>query len=124
MGCLGGSSVKRLALDFGSGHGLTVREFEPRVGLCAGGVDPAWDSLSPSVSAPTCACSLFLSLSKINIKKKSQSKTGVSPHIHFVCMRKRGSGLLGRDDRYLPGLHSLLSCPVTEDLGPPAPSSP
>lgn len=70
MGCLGGSSVKRLALDFGSGHGLTVREFEPRVGLCAGGVDPAWDSLSPSVSAPTCACSLFLSLSKINIKKK------------------------------------------------------
>ena len=26
-------SVKRLTLDFGSGHNLTVHEFEPRVGL-------------------------------------------------------------------------------------------
>ena len=26
-------SVKRLALDFGSGHDLTVREFEPRIEL-------------------------------------------------------------------------------------------
>ena len=27
--------VKRLTLDFGSGHDLTLREFEPRIGLHA-----------------------------------------------------------------------------------------
>ena len=42
--------VKHLALDFGSGHDLTVREFEPRVGLCAEGAEPAWDPLSLSLS--------------------------------------------------------------------------
>ena len=39
-------SVKRLTLDLGSGHNLTVREFEPRVGLCAVSTESAWDSLS------------------------------------------------------------------------------
>ena len=34
-------SVKRLTLDFGSGHGLTAREIEPRVGLCADRAEPA-----------------------------------------------------------------------------------
>lgn len=34
-------SVKRQTLDYGSGHDLTVREFEPWVRLCADGVDPA-----------------------------------------------------------------------------------
>ena len=42
--------VKRLTLGFGSGHDLTVCGFEPRVGLCAGSVEPAWDSLSPPLS--------------------------------------------------------------------------
>lgn len=56
--------------------------------------------------------------------KSSQSKTDVSPHIHFVSMRKKGSGVLGGDDGYLPGLHFLLSCLVTGDLGPLAPFSP
>ena len=36
-------------LDFGSGHGLVVHGFEP---LHAVGVEPAWDSLSSSLSAP------------------------------------------------------------------------
>ena len=31
-------------LDLGSGHDFTVREFEPCVGLCADGAEPAWDS--------------------------------------------------------------------------------
>ena len=31
----GGLQVKRLTLDFRSGHDPTVLEFEPRVGLCA-----------------------------------------------------------------------------------------
>ena len=44
--------VECLTLDLGSGHGLTVCEIKPHVGLCADSVEPAWDSLSLSVSAP------------------------------------------------------------------------
>ena len=47
-------SVKDLTLDFGSGHDLTVCEMESCVGLCADSMEPAWDSLS---------CTLSLSLS-------------------------------------------------------------
>ena len=54
-------SVKGLPLAFGSGRDLVVREFETRAGLCADSIEPAWDSLSPSVSAPP---RLMLSLSK------------------------------------------------------------
>ena len=56
-------SVKRPAPGFGSGHDLTVREFEPCIGLCPGSAEPAWDSLSLSFSAPP-ALSLSLSLSR------------------------------------------------------------
>ena len=57
--------VKCPALDCGSGHRLTVREFEPHVGLCADSMETAWDSLSPSLSL--CPSPLVLSLSlKIN----------------------------------------------------------
>ena len=43
--------VKCPTLGFGSGHDLTIPEFEPHVmGLCANGIKPAWDSLSPSLS--------------------------------------------------------------------------
>ena len=45
-------SVKCQALDFGLGHDLTVHEIEPCIGLCADSAEPAWDSLSPSLSAP------------------------------------------------------------------------
>ena len=49
---------------FRSGHDLTVHDFEPYVRLCADRTEPAWDSLSPSLSAPT---PLMLSVSlKIN----------------------------------------------------------
>ena len=51
-GLLGAQSVKRPILDFSSGHDLTVPEFEPRIRLRADGMEPAGDSLSPSVSAP------------------------------------------------------------------------
>ena len=57
--------VKHLTLDFGSGHDLTVHEFESGIGLCADRAEPAWDSLSLPLtlcSSPT--CSLFLSLSQ------------------------------------------------------------
>ena len=52
--------VKRPALDLGSGCDLGVREFEPRVGLCADGSEPVWDSVSPSLcpSPVVLSCSL------------------------------------------------------------------
>ena len=39
--------VKHLTLDFGSGHDLTVCEFEPRIGLPAVSTEPNFDPLSP-----------------------------------------------------------------------------
>ena len=50
-GCPGGS-VKRLTLDFGSGHDLTVLEIEPHIGVGADSAEPAWDSLSFPLSLP------------------------------------------------------------------------
>ena len=62
---LGGSVVKRLTLNLGLGHGLTDPEIEARVGLCPDILEPAWDSLSPSLCAPPLlTCVLSLSLSK------------------------------------------------------------
>ena len=58
-----GRWIKRLTLGFSSGRDLMVREIEPRVGLCADREEPAWDSLSPSFSAPLLLV-LFLSLSQ------------------------------------------------------------
>ena len=55
-------SVEPLTLDFLSGHDLTVRESESRIGLCADSLEPAWDSLSLPLSDPPL---LMLSL-KIN----------------------------------------------------------
>ena len=40
---------ERPTLDFCSGHDLTVCEFEPQIGLCADGAEPAWDSVAPSL---------------------------------------------------------------------------
>ena len=44
--------VECLTLDFGSDHSLTVRKMEPHVRLCGDSIKLAWDSLSPSLSAP------------------------------------------------------------------------
>ena len=45
-------SVNYLTLDFSSGHVLMVREFRPCVRSCVDSAEPAWDSLSHSLSAP------------------------------------------------------------------------
>ena len=66
-------SVKHLALDFNLGHDLTVCEFKPHVGLCTGSVDPAWDSLSPSLSDPSLLEPSLLSL-KTNKQTNKQLK--------------------------------------------------
>ena len=59
------------ASSFGSGHDLTVREFEPCIGLCADSWDPgAGFRFCVSLSlCSTPAHSLSLCLSKINIEK-------------------------------------------------------
>ena len=66
--CQVAQSVKRLTLDFGSGHDLMVHEFEPHVWLCTDSLEPGARfrfcislTLCPS-STHACA----LSLSKIN----------------------------------------------------------
>ena len=69
--------VEHLTLGFSSGHDLTVREFEPHVGLCVESVEPAWDSFSPPLSAPhsvsvSLSLSLSLSLSKVSKLKKKK----------------------------------------------------
>ena len=51
------------ASDIGSGLGLTVCEFKPRVGLSAVSTEPPSDPLPPSPSAPL-LCVLSLSLSQ------------------------------------------------------------
>ena len=52
MGTCVAQSLKHLILDFSSGHDLTVRGVKPRIGVCTNSVEPAWYSLSPSLSAP------------------------------------------------------------------------
>ena len=62
--------VKPLTLDLGSGHDLTVGEIEPCIGLCTNSMEPAWSSLSPSVSAlPLLSPSLSVSQNKYFKKK-------------------------------------------------------
>ena len=51
--------VKCLTVDFGSGHDPRVVGWSPVLGSVLG-VDPAWDSLSPSAPL-TPACAHFLS---------------------------------------------------------------
>ena len=65
--------VKRPTLDFGSGHDLMVGEFKPCVRLCADSVEPAWDSLSPSL-CPSTAHSLSLSLKVNKLKQKRRRR--------------------------------------------------
>ena len=45
-------SGKCPTLDFGSGRGITIQEFELCIWLSADSAQPVWDSLSPSLSAP------------------------------------------------------------------------
>ena len=61
-GARGARSVKRLALDFGSGHDPFVRLSPTSGSTLTDGQEPAWDSLPLSVP-PQLACFLTLSLS-------------------------------------------------------------
>ena len=63
QGRLGGSVG--WASDFGSGHDLTIREFEPHVGLCVDSSEPG-ACFGFCVSLSLCSPLLALCLSKIN----------------------------------------------------------
>ena len=65
MGCLGGSVG--WAFNFGSGHDLAVVSSNPSSGsvLTTWSLEPASDSVSPSLSAPP-LLTFCLSLSKIS----------------------------------------------------------
>ena len=63
--------VERPTLGFGSDRDLTTREFKPHPGLSADGEKPAWDSLSPSLSA-----SPLLTLSSLSQKQTFQGRLG------------------------------------------------
>ena len=74
--------VKHPTLDLSSGHDLTVREFKPHIGLCADGVEPAWDSVSPSLCpSPACAHTHASPLNIITfknfLKKEVQFETNI-----------------------------------------------
>ena len=58
-------AVKRLTLVSSSGHDLTVCGFKPCVKHCPDGIEPAWDSLSPSLPLP-CSCVCTCSFSHKN----------------------------------------------------------
>ena len=67
--------VEHLTYEFGSGHELTVYEFEPHIQLRPVSSEPAWDSLFPSLSAPPPLVLALLSLSlKINKLKERTNK--------------------------------------------------
>ena len=58
--------MKRPTLDFSSGYDFIVREFKPCIGLCTDSAEPAWDSLSPSLSAlPPLVISRSLKINKL-----------------------------------------------------------
>ena len=59
-------SVKHPTLEFGSGHDLTAHEIEPHIELCTDSMNPAWDSLSPSLSASPQLMHLYSLSLKIN----------------------------------------------------------
>ena len=65
-------SVRHLTLGFGQVMILRFHEFEPRIRLCPGNMEPAWDSLSLPFSLPTshlhCLC---LSQNKFKKLKKN-----------------------------------------------------
>ena len=56
-----------------------VHGIEPHEWLCADGMEPAWDSLSSSFSAPPpLALTFSLSQNKLTLKKKEEEEKGAA----------------------------------------------
>ena len=67
------SQLKCLTLDFGSGHDLTVRVLEPRIGLHADNVELVWDSVSLSLCPSPVALCISIKINE-NLKKKEEEE--------------------------------------------------
>ena len=80
-------SVKHPTLNFG--HDLMVHEFKPYVGLCAGSVEPVWDSVSLSVFLP---CSLSVSLKMKKKGSKPENERTPGPVVPSLEANRKGSG--------------------------------
>ena len=63
--------VKHLILDLGSGHDITVSEFEPASGSTLNSLERAWNSVSLSLSF----CPSLLMLMLMLMLKTKQNKT-------------------------------------------------
>ena len=58
------AQVKHPTLDFSPGRDLTAQGIEPHIRFYADSLETAWDSLFPSLSLLSPACSLSLSQNK------------------------------------------------------------
>ena len=111
-----GGSVSR-ASDFGSGHDLTVCEFEPRVGLCADRSEPgACFGFCVSLSLRSCPAHAR-SLSKINIKKDAcpvhaHAHTRTHTHTHMCTWTRytRNQQHLGKESSLAAGGKLTFHC--------------
>ena len=84
--------VKCPTLGFSSGHDLTVCGIKPHGRLCAESIEAAWDSLSPSLSAPPLH-SLSLSLS-LSINKETFLKNNNKKEKNQTCISSKTEGKL------------------------------
>ena len=102
------------ASDFGSGHDLAVREFEPRVGLWADGSEPGACfrfCVSPSL-CPSPTHALSPSVSKINkniLKNVKKGRLGGS--VSWASDFGSGHDLAVREFKPRVGLHADSSEP-------------
>ena len=67
-------SVKRLTLDFGSGHDLVVHEFKPRIRLLALTAQSLLGILFPSLSAPLPLSAPPMHTHSLNMNKLKKKK--------------------------------------------------
>ena len=80
--------VKHLTLDFSSGHDLSVYKLEPHIEFFADSEEPAWDSVSASLSAPPPPVLCFSQ----NINKKGPN---LAYKGWFADSWRKKTGLLG-----------------------------
>ena len=125
------------ASDFGSGHDITVCEFEPLIGLTPVCAEPALDPLSPFLSAPpllVLSLSLSLSNNKINIKKIIYVNSKLAHYYYYLINAELCTGVnLERSQyaawatwpqvsTYQKGLNGSCILPLFQaQLVPPAP---
>ena len=100
-------SVKHPTLGFGSGHDLMVHEFDPHVGLHADTMEPAWNSLSLSLSLLLSAPPLLSHSLSLKINENSLKKIKSKRNLAFSLSRISNLewtliGLIGRHICSLP----------------------